>query len=349
VKVLITGGAGYIGSTVASACLDAGLTPVIVDNLVTGRREFTSGREFYEGDIADGALLDKVFAEHSDIEAVVHCAALIVVPDSVSDPVRYYEWNVAKSLEMVRHLLRNGCHRLLFSSSAAIYQASEGGAVDEDSPIVPLSPYGRTKAVCEGMFADVAAGTPLRVLSLRYFNPIGADPELRTGLQHHLPSHALGKLIQAHQSGEPFRITGTDYPTRDGSGIRDYVHVWDLAAAHVAALRSFDAALDGAPALAINLGTGSGTTVRELVAAFNGVVSPPVDVVEAPRRPGDPAGAFTRSDRARRLLGWAATHSLAEGIADSLRWAAVRDSVLAEAGSADQGPPEPMAEPRAGM
>jgi UDP-glucose 4-epimerase len=328
VKVLITGGAGYIGSTVASACLDTGITPVILDNLVTGRREFTRQREFYEGDIADGALLDKIFAEHSDIEAVVHCAALIVVPDSVSDPVRYYQWNVAKSLDMLQHLLRNGCHRLLFSSSAAIYQASEGGSVDEDSPLVPLSPYGRTKAVCEGMFADVAAGTPMRVVSLRYFNPIGADPALRSGLQLRCPSHALGKLIEAHQSGEAFQITGTDYPTRDGSGIRDYVHVWDLASAHVAALRSFDRVLGDATSAAINLGTGTGTTVRELVAAFNSVVSPPVAAVEAPRRPGDPAGAFTRSERARRLLGWQPVHSLANGISDSLRWAEVRDSVL---------------------
>lgn len=329
-KVLITGGAGYIGSTVASACLDSGITPVILDNLVTGRREFTRDREFYEGDIADGALLDKIFAEHSDIAAVVHCAALIVVPDSVSDPVRYYQWNVAKSLEMLQHLIRNGCHRLLFSSSAAIYQASEGGSVDEDSPIVPLSPYGRTKAVCEGMFADIAAGTSLRVLSLRYFNPIGADPALRTGLQLPYPSHALGKLILAHEAGEPFPITGTDYPTRDGSGIRDYVHVWDLASAHLAALRSFDAVLGDATSLAINLGTGTGTTVRELVAAFNAVVSPPVVATEAPRRPGDVAGAFTRSERARRLLGWEPAHSLADGIRDSLRWVAVRDAVLAD-------------------
>ena len=329
-KVLITGGAGYIGSTVASACVDAGITPVILDNLATGRREFALDREYYEGDIADGALLDKVFGEHPDIDAVVHCAALIVVPDSVSDPIRYYQWNVAKSLELLQHLLRNGCHRLLFSSSAAIYQAGEGGSVDEDSPIVPLSPYGRTKAVCEGMFADIAAGTPLRVLSLRYFNPIGADPQLRTGLQTRYPSHALGRLIQAHQAGEPFQITGTDYPTRDGSGIRDYVHVWDLAAAHVAALQSFDAALDAATSLAINVGTGTGTTVRELVAAFNTVVSRPVAVAEAPRRPGDPAGAFTRSDRARRLLGWEPTHTIAEGIADSLRWAEVRDSILGD-------------------
>jgi UDP-glucose 4-epimerase len=332
VKVLITGGAGYIGSTIASACLDAGITPVIVDNLVTGRREFIGDRDFYEGDIADGALLDKIFAEHPDIEAVVHCAALIVVPESVADPVRYYEWNVTKSLEMLRHLLRNGCHRLLFSSSAAIYQASEGGSVDESSPIVPLSPYGRTKAVCEGMFADIAAGTSLRVLSLRYFNPIGCDPQLRSGLQLRYPTHALGKLIQAHKSGEPFQITGTDYPTRDGSGIRDYVHVFDLATAHLAALRSFDGVLGAATSLAINLGTGTGTTVRELVTAFNHVVESPVTVVEAPRRPGDPAGAYTRTDRARRLLGWEARHSLAEGIRDSLRWAEVRDTFLGEAG-----------------
>jgi UDP-glucose 4-epimerase len=331
-KVLITGGAGYIGSTVASACIDAGITPVIVDSLVTGRREFTTGRDFYEGDIADGALLDKVFAEHPDIEVVVHCAALIVVPDSVADPVRYYESNVAKSLQMLRHLLRNGCHRLLFSSSAAIYQATDGGCVDEFAPIVPLSPYGRTKAVCEGMFADIAAGTSMRVLSLRYFNPIGCDPKLRSGLQLRYPSHALGKLIEAHNTGEPFQITGTDYPTRDGSGIRDYVHVWDLAAAHVAAMRSFDAVLGAATSLAINLGTGTGTTVRELVAAFNQVVGSPVAVVESPRRPGDPAGAYTTTDRARSLLGWETRHSLAEGIRDSLRWAEVRDSTLGEAG-----------------
>jgi UDP-glucose 4-epimerase len=330
VKVLITGGAGYIGSTVASACFDAGITPVILDSLVTGRRQFASQRDFYEGDIADGALLDKIFAEHPDIETVVHCAALIVVPDSVSDPIRYYQWNVAKSLDMLQHLIRNGCHRLVFSSSAAIYQASEGGSVDEDSPIVPVSPYGRTKAVCEGMFADVAAGTPMRVLSLRYFNPIGADPKLRSGLQNRYPSHALGKLIQAHQTGQPFQVTGTDYPTRDGSGIRDYVHVWDLAAGHLAAVRSFDAVLGDATSLAINLGTGTGTTVRELVAAFNSVVSPPVAVVEAPPRPGDVAGAYTRSDRARTLLGWEPVHSLADGIRDSLRWAEVRDSALTD-------------------
>ena len=235
VKVLITGGAGFIGSTVASACLDRGITPVILDNLCTGRREFTADRIFYEGDISDGVLVDEVFAEHPDIYAVVHCAALIIVPDSVADPIGYYQANVTKSLDMVRHLHRNGCDRIIFSSSGSIYQAEDGWPVNEDSPLAPQSPYARTKAVCEEMFADIAVAGP-RVLSLRYFNPVGADPELRTGLQLKRPSHALGVLIRAHQEGRPFPITGTNYPTRDGSGIRDYVHVWDLAAAHIAAI-----------------------------------------------------------------------------------------------------------------
>lgn len=329
-KVLITGGAGYIGSTVASACIDAGLTPVILDSLVTGRREFGQGRHFYEGDIADGAVVDKVFGEHPDIAAVVHCAALIVVPESVAEPVRYYQANVVKSLEFVEHLLRNGCSRLLFSSTGAFYQPGADGSVDEDSAIAPGSPYARTKAVCEAMFADIAAGTPLRVVSLRYFNPIGADPQLRTGLQTRYPTHALGMLIQARESGQPFQITGTDYATRDGSGIRDYVHVWDLAAAHVASLAGFEQVLGPATSIAINLGSGTGTTVRELVAAFNDVVEQPVETVEAPRRPGDVIGAFTRSDRARRLLNWQPRYSIADGIADSLRWSAVRQSILAD-------------------
>jgi len=325
-KVLIAGGAGYIGSTVASACSDTGITPVILDSLVTGRREFTAGRAFYEGDIADGPLVDRIFAEHPDISAVVHCAALIVVPDSVADPVGYYWANVAKSLDLVAHLLRNGCRRLIFSSSAAIYRAGEDLTVDEDSLVDPQSPYARTKAVCEAMFADVAATQPIRVLSLRYFNPIGADPKMRTGLQLARPTHALGKMIQAQQEGVPFVITGADWPTRDGSGLRDYVHVWDLAAAHVAALTRFDA-LPG-QATVINLGTGTGTTVRELLAAFNRVTGRPVEVREAARRPGDVAGACSRIDRAERLLGWRPQYDLAEGISHSLQWAALRDEIL---------------------
>ena len=325
-KVLIAGGAGYIGSTIASACSDAGISPVILDSLVTGRREFAAGRTFYAGDIADGSLIDRIFAEHPDINAVIHCAALIVVPDSVANPVGYYRANVAKSLEFAAHLLRNGCERLIFSSSAAIYRASEDLSVDEDSPVDPQSPYARTKAVCEAMFADIAASQPIRVLSLRYFNPIGADPKMRTGLQLRHPTHALGKMIQASEEGVPFLVTGTGWPTRDGSGLRDYIHVWDLAAAHVAALTRFDA-LPG-PVTVINLGSGAGTTVCELLAAFNQVVDHPVGAREAAGRPGDVAGAYTRIDRAGRLLGWRPQYDLAEGIRHSLQWAALRAEVL---------------------
>jgi UDP-glucose 4-epimerase len=331
VQVLIAGGAGYIGSTIASACLDSGIGPVILDSLVTGRPELAAGREFYHGDIADGELIDRIFAEHPAIGAVIHCAALIAVPDSVADPVRYYRANVTGSLDFAAHLLRNRCGRLIFSSSAAIYQPGPDLAVDEDSPIAPQSPYGRTKAVCEAMFADIAAAYPLRVLSLRYFNPIGADPKLRTGLQLPRPSHALGKMIQAHEEGVPFLITGTDYPTRDGSGLRDYIHVWDLAAAHVAALDRFDA-LPG-PAAAVNLGTGQGTTVRELLHAFNRVVNRPIEARDAPRRPGDAAGAYTRTDRATRLLGWQPRYDITDGIRHSLQWAAIRDEILSGDGT----------------
>ncbi|MFI6538559.1 UDP-glucose 4-epimerase GalE [Nonomuraea sp. NPDC050547] len=326
-RVLISGGAGYIGSTIASACQDAGIAPVILDNLVTGRREFAEERDFYEGDIADGALIDRIFADHPDIEAVIHCAALIVVPDSVADPVGYYRANVSKSLDFVDHLLRNGCRRLIFSSSASIYRAGDDFTVDEESALGPQSPYARTKAHCEAMFADVAATQPIDVLSLRYFNPIGADPKMRTGLQLRRPSHALGKMIEAYELGEPFQITGTGWPTRDGSGIRDYIHVWDLATAHVAALKRFDTVISRARV--INLGTGEGTTVRELADAFNAVVDRPVEVVETGARPGDVAGAYTRSTLAGELLGWTAEHSVAEGIRHSLEWARIRDTRLA--------------------
>jgi UDP-glucose 4-epimerase len=327
-KVLITGGAGFIGSTVASACLDRGITPVILDNLSTGRREFTADRIFYEGDISDGVLIDKVFAEHPDIYAVVHCAALIIVPDSVTDPIGYYQANVTKSLDMVQHVIRSGCTRMIFSSSAAIYSPAADLSVSEDSPTGPLSPYARTKTICEEMFADIAAAEPIKIMSLRYFNPIGADPKLRTGLQVREPTHALGQLVLAMQAGIPFRITGTDYPTPDGSGIRDYVHVWDLAEAHLVALAKFDPVMRDRQAEAINLGTGRGTSVRELVELFNRVAPVPVAAINAARRPGDPPGAFARCDRAAEVLGWRARFSIAEGITDSLRWAAIRDEVL---------------------
>ncbi|WP_030441713.1 UDP-glucose 4-epimerase GalE [Actinoplanes subtropicus] len=328
-KVLVAGGAGFIGSTIASCLIDVGHQPVILDNLVTGRREFAEGRPFYQGDIADQAVLDRIFADHPDISAVVHCAALIVVPESVTWPIHYYRENVAKTLELVDRLIARGVTRLVFSSSASIYQPNDEFSVDESSALAASSPYARTKLVVEQMLTDIAAATPLRVLSLRYFNPIGADPKMRTGPQMPAPSHALGKLIEAYRHGVPFRVTGTDYPTRDGSGIRDYVHVWDLADAHLRALDAFDSLFAaGGRSTVINLGSGTGTTVFELVEAFNRVVDEPVAVERSPRRPGDQAGAYTRGARATELLGWRPEHSVADGIRDTLAWFAQRDRVL---------------------
>lgn len=331
-KVLIAGGAGFIGSTVASACLDGGMVPVILDNLVTGRAEFAHGRIFYQGDIGDGPLIDKIFAEHPDIRAVVHTAAVIVVPESVEQPLRYYRENVAKSVDFIEHVVRNGCTSYLFSSSAAIYQPDEDFSVDESSPLAPQSPYARTKVVVEHLLEDCAVAYDLRVVSLRYFNPIGADPRMRTGLQTRHPTHLLGKLLTAVENDEEFLLTGVDWPTRDGSGIRDFIHVWDLAQAHVAALRRFDgAAPDGADRSyeVINLGTGSGTTVKEFVAAFQAVSDRPLRVRQTGPRPGDNAGSFTRSVRARDLLGWAPRLSIEDGIRHSMQWAAIRDDRLA--------------------
>jgi UDP-glucose 4-epimerase len=325
VKVLIAGGAGFIGATVASACLDAGITPVILDNLSTGRAEFVRDRIFYHGDIGDGPLVDKIFADHPDIDAVAHLAAMIVVPESVIHPLKYYRENVGRTVEFTEHVVRNGCTRFLFSSSAAIYRPGEDLSVDESSPLEPASPYARTKVMVEQMLADCAAAYDLRVLSLRYFNPIGADPKLRTGLQVPRPTHLLGKLLTAVDQDEEFQLTGVDWPTRDGSAIRDFIHVWDLAEAHVAALRRFDEVFDDGTAYqVINLATGSGTTVKEFVAAFRGEWAGRLKVRETGPRPGDNTGCYSRSDRAKQLLGWQTRFTIAEGIRDSIRWAGIR-------------------------
>jgi UDP-glucose 4-epimerase len=322
VKVLITGGAGFIGSTVASALLDEGITPIILDNLTSGRREFTVGRIFYQGDISDGALVDRIFAEHRDIDAVVHCAGLIVVPESVREPLRYYHENVAKSIDMIGHLLRNDCRRILFSSTAALYQASVDLTVDEESPTQPLSPYARTKAFIEDILADCAAAGHLQAISLRYFNPIGADPQMRSGLQAKNPSHALGRMIKAFEAREAFPVTGVDWPTRDGSAIRDYLHIWDLAQAHVAALLRFEEVVATSPTgyVVINLGGGTGTTVFELLADFSAVTGERMPFVAAPRRPGDVLGAYTRTELSARLLGWVPRLTIEDGIRHALEW-----------------------------
>jgi UDP-glucose 4-epimerase len=329
-KVLITGGAGYIGSTVGLALRDAGHSVVVLDDLSTGRREFVADVPFYAGDIADGALVRRAFDEHPDIAAVVHCAAKIVVPESVAEPLAYYRNNVSKTIELLDTLRALGCTRLLFSSSASMYSPEPDLTVNEESALDPQSPYAASKMLCERIMADTAAATELRTLSLRYFNPVGGDPQMRTGLQDPKPTHALGKLVEAYTTGGTFTITGVEWPTRDGSAIRDYIHVWDLAKAHVAALERFDEVCTPEhPYTVLNVGTGTGSTVRELVEAFREVVGEGrLDVVEGPSRPGDVIGCYTTSGRAEQLLGWRAELSMVDAIRHALQWAELRPDRL---------------------
>jgi UDP-glucose 4-epimerase len=333
-KILITGGAGYIGSTIASALEDTGHTPVILDSLITGRKEFTRGRIFYQADIADRKAVEQIFRDHPDIYATIHCAALIVVPESVAHPYDYYQDNVAKSLELFKTLTDLGYGRIVFSSSASIYDVVPGFMVTETSPLKPSSPYARTKYMMEMILQDFCSAYDMRGIALRYFNPIGADPQMRSGIHVPQPSHILGKLVDTAQGRLPeFNITGVQWPTRDGTGLRDYIHVWDLAMAHVKAVEQFDQAFTRSEDpqthyLVINLGTGKGVTVRELVTAFEKVVGTSIHKCDTDPRPGDIAGAYANADTALRLIGWKAELPLEQGISDALRWDAKRGEML---------------------
>lgn len=327
-KVLITGGVGYIGSTVATACAAAGHAPVLLDDLSTGRAEFARGFPFYRGDVGDSSLLRRIVDEHSDLAAVVHCAAKIVVPESVAQPLSYYDTNVAKTIQLLRFLDSAGIRRLVFSSSAAIYAPTERFYVTEDSPVLPQSPYAATKLVVEQILAAAAAASDLRAVALRYFNPVGADPLLRTGQQLAQPSHLLGRILSAYQAGARVTVFGTDWPTRDGTAIRDYIHVWDLARAHVAAIERIDELTATEPSRRLNIGTGVGTTVRELIDAFQSVTGFDLAVVEGPRRAGDAVGTIARTDLARSLLDWTAELDERAFVEDSLRWLRRRPEVL---------------------
>jgi UDP-glucose 4-epimerase len=334
-KFLITGGAGYIGSTIASALEDAGHTPIILDSLITGQKAFTEGRIFYHADIADAETVRRIFAEHPDIYATVHCAALIIVPESTEKPYEYYRENVAKSVELFHTLNQVGCKRIVFSSSASLYDTVPGFMVTEDSPLRPNCPYARTKYMMEMILKDFCYAYGMKGIALRYFNPIGADPKLRSGIHVPNPSLVLARMVDAEVGKLPaFDITGTNWPTRDGTGIRDYVHVWDLANAHVLALTDFDAVFERAGEqgsngyLAINLGSGNGVTVRELVTAFERVVGHPINKREMPPRPGDVAGAYANADTAARLLGWKAQLSIEDAVRHALAWAEKRPAIL---------------------
>lgn len=330
-KVLVTGGAGYLGSITSKALEEAGHTPVILDSLLSGPKVFVKDRIFYEGDIADRGLVRRIAAEHPDIDATIHMAARIVVPESMEIPYEYYRNNVAKSLELFDELTAQGLPRVLFSSSASLYATKDSFEVTEADALDPASPYARTKRVMEMVLTDLADATDLRAIILRYFNPIGSDPDLESGIYVREPSHVLGQLVMAARGmKDNFTITGVEHPTRDGTGIRDYIHVWDLARAHVRAVEQFDEVLAkvDAPSTVINIGTGSGVTVRELVSSFEAVFGSKVPVAEAPPRPGDAVGAFANVDRSAELLGWSSELTLDDAIASALAWGEKRQEIL---------------------
>ena len=319
-KILITGGAGYIGSTVVSALADAGAKPVVLDSLVQGRADFVAGHPLYVGDMADEELLDRIFDDHPDIEVLIHFAALIDVEESMRQPARYYTENLGKAMVLLQKVLECGVRRVIFSSTAAVYQGGTGSqGLTEEAALNPLSPYARSKLMFEGILSDVCTQAGASAVILRYFNPVGADPAFRSGPYKPDPSHILGRLTKlASVGGGEFVINGDDYPTRDGTPVRDYIHVWDLALAHLAALEFIEPQPAGCTV--INVGSGSGVTVREFVDAFMAVTGLPLAVRVGERRPGDNAGAYASTSRATQLLNWTPHLTLHQGIRDALSW-----------------------------
>jgi UDP-glucose 4-epimerase len=317
--VLVTGGAGYIGSHTVYALLDRGDKVVVLDDLSTGvRAQVGEGAIFVKGDVADAVLVRDLIFEHG-VDAVIHFAGSIVVPDSVADPLGYYENNVVKSRALIATLIECGVSRFIFSSTATVYAEDAPQPLAETAPTAPVSPYARSKLMTEWMLEDVARAYDFRPIVLRYFNVAGADPKGRTGQSAAKATHLIKRAARVALGREShLNIFGTDYPTPDGTGVRDYIHVSDLAAAHVLAL---DALERGGPAAVYNCGYGRGRSVRDVVAGIERVLGRPIPVQEGPRRPGDPPMLVSDPSRIKQSLGWKPVHEDLEGIIKSaLEW-----------------------------
>jgi UDP-glucose-4-epimerase GalE len=317
-RILITGGAGYVGSHCAKTLATAGHEGIVFDSLLFGHREFVRWGKLIEGDIRDASALDAVFAAHQ-INAVMHFAALAYVGESVTAPGRYYDVNVHGTRVLLDAMMHAGVPLIVFSSSCAIYGKPEHMPICENAPLNPINPYGFTKLVCERMMDDFERGYGLKSVRLRYFNAAGADPTGEIG-EHHEPETHLIPLILHTASGlrSTIQVFGTDYQTPDGTAIRDYVHVSDLARAHVLALQHL---LDGGKTIAVNLASGRGSSVREVIETAGAVTGAKIDARKSPRRSGDPPILVAEAKRARELLGWSAERSdLATIIDDAWRW-----------------------------
>lgn len=301
--VLVTGGAGYIGSHALLALKDAGWPVAVIDNLTTGFRfAIPDDIPFYEGDIEDVDLLSRIFAEQR-IGAIMHFAGSIIVPESVENPLKYYLNNTVKSRALIEAAVTGGVRHFIFSSTAATYGIPEASPVTEDSPKRPINPYGMSKLMTETMLADVASAHDMNFCALRYFNVAGADPEARTGQSTAGATHLIKVAVEAALGKrEHVSVFGTDYETADGTGVRDYIHVSDLAEAHVKALEALID--DPARSLTMNCGYGRGFSVLEVLDAVDRVTNMKLDRRLAGRRAGDPASLVSDNRKIKATLAW---------------------------------------------
>ncbi|HEX5352496.1 MAG TPA: UDP-glucose 4-epimerase GalE [Rhodanobacteraceae bacterium] len=304
-SILVTGGAGYIGSHVVLQLVGAGERVVVLDDLSTGFREAVIDTELVVGNVGDQALVGKLLREH-DIDTVMHFAARTIVPESVADPLRYYGNNTCATRNLLACCNEAGIEQIVFSSTAAVYGTPEGGRASEDTPTAPINPYGSSKLMSEWMLRDLAAAGGPRHVALRYFNVAGCDPAGRIGQSTQHATLLVKVACEAALGKRPrLAIFGTDYATPDGTGVRDYIHVDDLARAHLAAL---DYLRRGGASTTLNCGYGHGYSVREVLAAVGRAHGSPVPFVEEPRRAGDPPSLIAVADRIRTTLGWQPHH-----------------------------------------
>jgi UDP-glucose 4-epimerase len=318
-KILVTGGAGYIGSHMVRMLLGAGLTPVILDNLSTGRKDFVPpGVAFIKGDLRVPADIRKVFKKHK-IDAVIHFAAAIVVPESVADPLKYYENNVTASINLLQVMDEFNVRKIVFSSSACVYGEPRHNPIRENEPLKVENPYGATKAMVEQILKDLAATGKVKFIVLRYFNVAGAHPDGTIGLSLEKPTHLIPNVMLALNGRRGgMTIYGEDYPTKDGTCIRDYIHVMDLCEAHLLALKAMDKGK--VVNELINIGTGCGNSVLEVFKMAEKIVGRKAPVTIAPRRPGDCIVVVASYAKAKKLLGWTPKHDLKDIISSAWTW-----------------------------